>query len=127
MEKTRGAVECCHNMILGRRAKMGNGTIVVPNSAQGEAMSAEVVAVGPGHWQGGTFIPTTVKPHDKVWFRLMVKLEVPVNGENLACFSETEVAAVERCECAECKKRNETQRTVTVPARIGAKAAVSRG
>lgn len=42
--------------------------IVIPDASKEKPTQGEVIAVGPGKYENGVFVPTTVKPGDRVLF-----------------------------------------------------------
>lgn len=63
------------------------GGILLPDNAQEKPSKGEVLAVGPGHYENGAFIATTLKPGDKVVFGKWSGTEF----EDLLIMKETDV------------------------------------
>lgn len=54
----------CHLERLENEKK--SGAIFIPETAQDRRLRAKVLSVGPGKWDHGIFVKTTVKPGDIV-------------------------------------------------------------
>ncbi|MFZ2621052.1 MAG: co-chaperone GroES [Minisyncoccia bacterium] len=71
--------------------------IILPDSGKKEkSEQGVVVAVGPGEYQDGKFVPITVKVGDKVVFSKYGYEEVKVDGEELFLIKEENILAVLR-------------------------------
>lgn len=71
------------------------GGIVLADTAQEKSNRAKVLAVGPGRWENGVRVPTTVCEGEVVRVPAYGGVEQKVNGETLLIFRESEVFAVE--------------------------------
>jgi chaperonin GroES len=84
--------------VLIRREKAQDvtpGGIIIPDVAQREPTTAEVVAVGSGKvTKQGVFVPTTVKPGDKVLISEWSGQQVELDGQTHLFVSEGEILAV---------------------------------
>lgn len=66
------------------------GGILLPDNAQEKPCQGEVLAVGPGHYENGVFVATTLKPGDRVVFGKWSGTEF----EDLLILKESDVLGV---------------------------------
>jgi chaperonin GroES len=60
-----------HDRVVVRLIEAENVTeagIIIPDASTEKPTQGEVIAVGPGKYTNGKFVPTTVKPGDRVLF-----------------------------------------------------------
>jgi chaperonin GroES len=68
--------------------------IVIPDNAKEKPTTGSVVAVGPGHWNGSTFVATSVTEGMKVLFGQYAGQKVKVEGEELTILREDDILAI---------------------------------
>jgi chaperonin GroES len=68
--------------------------IVIPDNAKEKPTTGEVVAVGPGHYDNGTFVTTSVKEGARVLFGQFAGQKVKVDGEEITILRENDILAV---------------------------------
>ena len=87
-----------HDRIIIRAEETTNvskGGIHVVEFREKPQRCGEVVAVGPGvHDQRGRFIPTSLKPGERVAFGTYAGTEIVVEGEKFRVMRESDVACV---------------------------------
>lgn len=79
--------------ILVRRIEaetVTKGGILLPDNAQEKPCQGEVLAVGPGHYENGVFVATTINPGDTVVFGKWSGTEF----EDLLILKESDVLGV---------------------------------
>lgn len=69
------------------------GSIIVPDLGNDTNKTAEVVAVGPGHYVMGQYIPTTIQVGDLVVLPTMGFTKFELDGEEYWIGKENEVLA----------------------------------
>lgn len=68
--------------------------LVIPDTAKEKPQEGEVLAVGPGRWEEGKYIPLDVKVGDKIIYSKYGGTEVKVEGEEYLILSERDILAV---------------------------------
>ena len=68
--------------------------IVIPDNAKEKPTTGEVLAVGPGHYNGSTFVATTVTTGMKVLFGQYAGQKVKVDGEEVTILREDDILAI---------------------------------
>ena len=77
------------------REEVSAGGIIIPDTASREKPErGTVVAIGPGKYDDGTLVPTTLKVGDSVLFSKYGYDEVKVDGTEYFILSESSVLAV---------------------------------
>jgi chaperonin GroES len=66
---------------------------LIPESARDRPVRGEVVAVGPGRFDYGRFVETTLKPGQIVLFGKFTGAEIIVDDDTLIVMGESEVIA----------------------------------
>jgi chaperonin GroES len=74
--------------------------IIIPAQAQERQFQAKVIAVGPGRFEHGSFVPTTLKPGDIVLFGKYSGDSMKIEGKNHLVMRENDVFAVQRSKAA---------------------------
>lgn len=74
--------------------KLASGIIIPETVNKEKPEQGTVVAVGPGKWDDGKFIPVTVKVGDRVMFSKYGFDEIKVNGVEYYIVSETSILAI---------------------------------
>lgn len=83
--------------VLMRRAEaeaVSPGGIIIPEKAKEKSTYATVVAVGPGKFEHGKFVETTVKEGEMVLLPKWGGDTVKVNGEDLLVVVESDILAI---------------------------------
>lgn len=70
------------------------GGIIIPDAVKEKSQEAEVLAVGPGRWEFGSFIETTVKPGDIVLFNKYAGNETKHKGQEVIILREDDILAI---------------------------------
>lgn len=65
--------------------------IVVPDSSKEKASRGRVIAVGPGKYTDGKFVPTTVKPGDFVLFGKEAVQTIEIDKEKFHLLHEVSI------------------------------------
>lgn len=85
-----------HDKVLVRRLEVeevsAGGIVFAPNAVE-KPTQGIVVAVGPGRYINGTFVPTVVKENDTILFGKKSGYEVKVDDEKLIMMPEDEIYA----------------------------------
>ena len=68
--------------------------LVIPDTAKEKPQEGEVLAVGPGRYEDGKYVPLEVKVGDKIIYSKYGGTEVKVEGEELMILSERDILAV---------------------------------
>jgi chaperonin GroES len=68
--------------------------LVIPDTAKEKPQEGEVLAVGPGRWEEGKYIPLDVKVGDKIIYSKYGGTEVKIEGEEYLILSERDILAV---------------------------------
>ena len=68
--------------------------LVIPDTAKEKPQEGEVLAVGPGKYEDGKYVPMEVKKGDKVIYSKYGGTEVKVEGEDYLILSERDVLAI---------------------------------
>jgi chaperonin GroES len=68
--------------------------LVIPDTAKEKPQEGKVVAVGPGRYEDGKYVPMGVKEGDKVIYSKYGGTEVKVEGEDYLILSERDILAV---------------------------------
>ncbi len=67
--------------------------IVLPDTAKEKPQQAKVLAVGPGKYENGNLVPTTVKVGDTVVFAKYAGTEIKIDGEEYLILRESDILA----------------------------------
>jgi chaperonin GroES len=70
--------------------------IIIPVGYQQKTFQGIVAAVGPGRYENGIFVETTVKPGDIVLYSKYGGHEIKVDGREMVILRENEILAVEQ-------------------------------
>lgn len=70
------------------------GGIIIPDAVKEKSQEAEVLAVGPGRWEFGSFIETTVKPGDIVLFNKYAGNETKHKDQEVIILREDDILAI---------------------------------
>jgi chaperonin GroES len=81
-------------VIKKSKETLSPGGIHMPEGAGEKPGEGQVVAVGPGQYEMGLFVPTTVKAGDKVLFDRHVGHAIKLNGEELLVVNERDILGV---------------------------------
>ena len=76
-----------------REEKTTSG-IVLPDTAKEKPQEAEVIAIGPGHYEDGKLVAVSVKVGDRVIFSKYAGTEVKYNEEELLIVREADILGV---------------------------------
>lgn len=68
--------------------------LFLPGATKEECNTAEVLLVGPGKYEKGIFIPTTVKVGDKIMFEKYSGVDVTIDGESVKILKEEDIMLV---------------------------------
>ena len=68
--------------------------IVIPDNAKEKPTTGEVLAVGPGHYDNGTFVATSVAQGSRILFGQFAGQKVKVDGEEVTILREEDILAV---------------------------------
>ncbi len=68
--------------------------LVIPDTAKEKPQEGEVLAVGPGRWEEGKYVPLDVKVGDKIIYSKYGGTEVKIEGEEYLILSERDILAV---------------------------------
>jgi chaperonin GroES len=75
--------------------EVSKGGIILPGNREIRINKGEVVAVGPGKWDNGKFIETTIKVGQQVIFHLYPSgAECEDNGQKYTILAERQVVGV---------------------------------
>ncbi len=77
-----------------KREEKTTSGIVLPDTAKEKPQEAEVVAVGPGHFEDGKLVEVAVKVGDRVIFSKYSGTEVKFNDEELLIVREADILGV---------------------------------
>ncbi|MEM6909393.1 MAG: co-chaperone GroES [Pseudomonadota bacterium] len=86
-----------HDRVLVRRIEADQktaGGIIIPDNAQEKPSEGEVVAVGPGTREEGSFVAPDVKAGDRILFGKWSGTEVKIDGEDLLIMKESDIMGV---------------------------------
>jgi chaperonin GroES len=72
------------------------GKIHLPETAEKKTQRGTVLGIGPGDWEHGHFLATSVKVGAKVWFALYAGHELEIDGEKFLAMQERDILAVEK-------------------------------
>lgn len=70
------------------------GGIILPDNAVQPTCKAEVIEVGPGHFENGQLYPLTVEPGQTVLIGKYSGTEVEVDDEKLIILPEQDILAI---------------------------------
>lgn len=73
---------------------MYKGIIFIPDSRQEKPQIGEIVAVGPGKYEGADCITPAVKPGDRIMFGKYSGTEIKLNGEDLTIMREGDILGI---------------------------------
>lgn len=80
------------NIVIRRdRSKEKEGRIIIPDQAKRKSQTGEVVAVGPGRYVKGEWVPTSLKAGDRVVFKNYGWHDIEYKGEELIVMAEVDV------------------------------------
>jgi chaperonin GroES len=68
--------------------------LVIPDTAKEKPQEGEVLAVGPGRWEDGKYVPLEVKVGDRIIFSKYGGTEVKIEGEEYLILSERDILAI---------------------------------
>ncbi len=68
--------------------------LVIPDTAKEKPQEGTVIAVGPGRYEDGKYVPMGVKEGDKIIYSKYGGTEVKVEGEECLILSERDILAV---------------------------------
>ena len=71
-----------------------SGGLYVPDTARERPHQGEIIAVGPGQYESGVFVPITLKPGDRVLFQRSSSAEIELDGTPYLVMRETDVLMV---------------------------------
>lgn len=73
------------------RNEMG---LIIPDTVREREQEGEVIAVGPGRFHNGEYVPLQIKPGDKVFFGKTAGTEIKHDGETYYLFGLNQIQAV---------------------------------
>ncbi|EAX88170.1 chaperonin, 10 kDa family protein [Trichomonas vaginalis G3] len=79
---------------LNKAGKQKVGNLYVPESAQKTPNQATVIAVGPGQKRNGVFVPTTLKPGQKILMPEFGGQVLKFEGYEYTILNEEDILAV---------------------------------
>ena len=68
--------------------------LVIPDTAKEKPQEGTVIAVGPGRWEDGKYVPLEVNEGDTVIYSKYGGTEVKIEGEEHLILSERDILAV---------------------------------
>jgi chaperonin GroES len=68
--------------------------LLIPDTAKEKPQEGEVLAVGPGRYEDGKYVPLEVKVGDKIIYSKYGGTEVKITGEDYLILSERDVLAI---------------------------------
>jgi chaperonin GroES len=68
--------------------------LVIPDTAKEKPQEGEVIAVGPGRYEDGKYVPMEVKEGDTIIYSKYGGTEVKIEGEEHLILSERDILAV---------------------------------
>ncbi len=68
--------------------------LLIPDTAKEKPQEGEVLAVGPGRYEDGKYVPLEVKVGDKIIYSKYGGTEVKIAGEDYLILSERDVLAI---------------------------------
>lgn len=68
--------------------------LVIPDTAKEKPQEGEVIAVGPGRYEEGKYVPMEVKVGDKIIYSKYGGTEVKIEGKEHLILSERDILAV---------------------------------
>lgn len=77
-----------------KREEKTTSGIVLPDTAKEKPQEAEVVAVGPGHYEEGKLVEVSVKVGDRVIFSKYSGTEVKYNEDEFLIVREADILGV---------------------------------
>jgi len=83
-----------HNRVLVKRDdenQTSKGGIIIPHGSREKPIQGTVLAVGPGRYDKGVFIPTQVKVGDKILMGKSVGVDVTVDDQELVIMRDDEI------------------------------------
>lgn len=75
--------------------------LFIPESAVEKPQRATVISAGPGRYENGVLIATTVKAGDTILYGKYTGTEIKMNGKKLLILREADVLAIVRTEPTE--------------------------
>lgn len=83
------------NVLVKRKAAPSEHRgIIIPDAAKQKPTEAEVLAVGPGRYEGAALVPPEVKPGDTVLFGKYTGTEIKLDGEDLLVLRASDLMGV---------------------------------
>lgn len=67
------------------------GMIFIPEISREKPQEGEVVAIGPGSYQDGVFIPTSIKAGDRVLVSKFAGTQIRLDGQDFLIVREEEI------------------------------------
>lgn len=86
-----------HDRVVVKRLEAERKTasgIVIPDSSAEKPDQGEVIAIGPGKHENGTFLPMCVKVGDRVLFGKYSGQTVKIDGEEVLVMREEDIMGV---------------------------------
>lgn len=68
--------------------------LYIPSSAQEKTYIGKVIAVGPGDWESGVFVPVKVSPGYQVMYQQRAGDKVVVDGKDFLCLRHREILMI---------------------------------
>ena len=68
--------------------------LVIPDTAKEKPQEGTIIAVGPGRWEDGEYVPLEVKEGDAIIYSKYGGTEVKIGGEEHLILSERDILAV---------------------------------
>ena len=96
-----GQTQTLHNYVIVNpniSQSVTEAGLVIPDSAISPSFEGEVISVGPGHYQNGSFVPTTVRKGDRVLFSKFADSWIQYEGKKYLIMPETDIFTFERVE-----------------------------
>lgn len=84
-----------NNVVVLRDESAGktDGGIILPESAKGKSTRGTVIAAGPGRYQDGKLVKTTLRAGNKVVFGSYAGTEVEFGGNTYLVMADNEILA----------------------------------
>jgi len=77
-------------------ADKSEGGLYIPDMAKNRPSQGTVVAVGPGSWVNGTFVPIGLKPGDRVLYGKYAGTDITLDGVDYVITTEEDVMGTVR-------------------------------
>lgn len=95
---TKQALDPLHDRVVLRVIEdvqeKTKGGLYIPEAAKQPSQQGEVLAIGPGRYEGGMFVKTTIRPGQKVLFGKFSGTEVQLDGDDILIIRESDILAV---------------------------------